>query len=229
MKMHDVKVFGYGEFAKEIVSQVNDVYRTVTVYALDSKSLDEITRSGSEAHLFDLGDNWDEFNALDLKETLFICALDDDADNVFLTISLRDQFPDARLIGIASTHEHASKLSLAGAQKVISKLQATADMIIDVLEKPVVTKIINDILDEETTLKSMQLTISQTSTLLGQRLEILSHKMQNSLIILAVVDKEEKTLFLFTAKGAKHILEEGDILVLIGYDEELEKFTRSVS
>ena len=228
MKMHDVKVFGYGEFAKEIVSQVNDAYRSVSVYTLDNKSLEEVKGTGSEAHIFDLGDNWDEFNTLNLEETLFICALDDDADNVFLTISLRDQFPQARLIGIASTHEHASKLRLAGAQKVISKLQATADMIIDVLERPVVTEILNDILDEETILKSMQLTLSSTTKLLGQRLETVSHNIENSLIVLAVVDHNMKTQFLFTAKGSKHILQEGDILVLIGYDEELEKFKRSV-
>ena len=228
MKMHDVKVFGYGEFAKEIVSQVNDAYRSVSVYTLDYNSLQEVQKSGSEAYLFDLGDNWDEFNTLDLDETLFICALDDDADNVFLTISLRDQFPTARLIAIASTHEHASKLRLAGAHKVISKLQATADIIIDVLEKPVVTEVIQDILDEETVLKSMQLHIKATTSLIGQRVDKVARDIADELIVLAVVDKMMDTLFVFTAKGSKHILEEGDILVLIGYDEVLEKFKRSV-
>ena len=228
MKMHDVKVFGYGEFAKEIVSQVNDAFRTVTVYTLDNKALEEVKKAGSEAYIFDLGDNWDEFNTLDLDETLFICALDDDADNVFLTISLRDQFPQARLIAIASTHEHASKLRLAGAHKVISKLQATADIIIDVLEKPVVTNVIQDILDEETILKSMQLELNATTELLGKRLEEVSRDVADELIVLAVVDRMMDTLFLFTAKGSKHILQEGDILVLIGYDEILEKFKRSV-
>ena len=228
MKIHDVKVFGYGEFAKEIVSQVHDAYRSVSVYTLDEKSLAEVQGIGNKAYLFDLGDNWDEFNTLDLDETLFICALDDDADNVFLTISLRDQFPKARLIAIASTHEHASKLRLAGAHKVISKLQATAEMIIDVLEKPIVTEVLQDILDEETALKSMQLYINATTTLIGKRLEQVSHEVADKLIVLAVVNKKNKTLFLFTAKGSKHVLEEGDILVLIGYDEVLEKFKRSV-
>ena len=228
MKMHDVKVFGYGEFAKEIVSQVNDAYRSVAVYTLDSSLLEEVEKAGSEAHLFDLSDNWDEFNRLDLDETLFICALDDDADNVFLTISLRDQFPTARLIAIASTHEDASKLRLAGAHKVISKLQATAEIIIDVLEKPVVTEVIQDILDEETVLKSMQLHIKATTSLIGQRVDKVSRDIADELIVLAVVDKMMDTLFVFTAKGSKHVLEEGDILVLIGYDEVLEKFKRSV-
>ena len=226
MNTHDVKVFGYGEFAKEIVEQVNEVYRSVTVYVLDQKSLEEVQKSGGEACLFDLGDNWDEFDALNMDETLFICALDDDASNVFLTISLRDQFPDARLIAIASTQEHASKLRLAGAHKVISKLQATADILIEVLEKPIVTHVIQDILDEETLLKTMQLEITASSLYVGRNLADVSLQEHENIIILAVVSREFDTLFVFTARGSRHILEVGDVLVAIGYDEELESFKR---
>ncbi len=228
MKTHDVKVFGFGEFAREIVAQVNDAYRSVCVYTLDVTSKEEVIKNGGEAHLFDLGDNWDEFNDLAMDETLFICALDDDASNVFLTISLRDQFPDARLIAIASTHEHASKLRLAGAHKVISKLQATADILIEVLEKPVVTHIIQDILDEETRLKTVQVPLEEGSVYIDKNLYDVSLEVEREVIILAVVTLEMQTHFVFTAKGSKHILEVGDVLVAIGYDEDLERFKRSV-
>ena len=229
MKTHDVKVFGYGEFAREIVYQVNESYRSVSVYTLDEVSAEEVRKVGNEVHLFDLGDNWDEFKEICMEETLFICALDDDASNVFLAISLRDQFPDSRIIGIASTHEHASKLRLAGVHKVISKLQATADILIEVLEKPVVTHVVQDILDEETALKTMQMVIEKGCTLIGQKLDIIAYEAQENVIVLAVVDSKMDTYFVFTARGYRHQLEEGDILVIIGYDEELENFKRSVT
>jgi len=229
MKTHDVKVFGYGEFAKEIVQQVNEAYRSVTVYTLDEASAEEVRKLGSEVHLFDLGDDWDEFKDIKMEETLFICALDDDASNVFLAISLRDQFPDSRIIGIASTYEHASKLHLAGVHKVISKLQATADILIEVLEKPVVTHVIQDILDEETSLKTMQLVLESSSPLIGEKLDTVANEQKKDIIILAVVDRNMDTHFVFTVKGYKHTLQEGDILVIIGYDEDLENFKRSVT
>jgi len=228
MKTHDVKVFGYGEFAKEIVAQVNEAYRSVSVYTLDDVSADEVRKVGTEVHLFDLSDKWDEFNDIVMEETLFICALDDDASNVFLAISLRDQFPNSRIIGIASTHEHATKLRLAGVHKVISKLQATADILIEVLEKPIVTHVVQDILDEETDLKTLQLTIGPKSSLIDQSLDDIAQQEQKSVIILAVVDRSLETHFVFTAKGYRHILEEGDILVVIGYHEALESFKRRV-
>ena len=229
MKTHDVKVFGYGEFAKEIVNQVTEAYRSVSVYTLDEASAEEVRKSGNEVHLFDLSDTWDEFKDIVIDETLFICALDDDASNVFLAISLRDQFSSSRIIGIASTHEHAMKLRLAGVHKVISKLQATADILIEVLEKPIVTHVVQDILDEETDLKTLQLSIEDGSSLIGQKLDHVAQDKKDDVIVLAVVDNTMDTHFVFTAKGYKHVLEEGDILVIIGYDEALKKFKRSVS
>lgn len=227
MRTHDVMVFGYGEFAKEIVAQVNEAYRSVTVYTLDEASQQEVIKAGGNAHIFDLSDNWVEFEMHSMEETLFICALDDDASNVFLTISLRDRFPNARLIAIASTHEHASKLRLAGAHKVISKLQATADILIEVLEKPIVTHVIQDILDEDTRLKTVQVEIEAPSQYTNVSLEAVAAEVKEKIIVLAVVTKLMETFFIFTAKGSNHIVEEGDVLVAIGYDEDLEEFKRS--
>ncbi len=228
MKTLDVVVFGYAEFAKEIVHQVKEAYRSVKVYALHEECVAEATKDGYQADLFDLDDNWDDFRDYNMEETLFICALEDEAENVYLTIGLRDGLKDIRLIALASTHEHASKLHLAGANKVISKLQATSDLIIEVLEKPVVTRIISDILQEETALKTVQLAINEGSVLVGRSLYDVSLQVEESLIVLAVVDATMQTSFVFTSRGFKHRLDVGDILVVIGYDEEIENFKRTI-
>ncbi len=226
MKTLDVVVFGYAEFAKEIVHQVKEAYRSVKVYSLYEEKVAEAIKEGFEAELFDLDDNWDAFNDFNMEETLFICALEDDAENVYLTIGLRDALKEARLIALASTQEHASKLHLAGANKVISKLQATSDLIIEVLEKPIVTHIIEEILREETALKTVQITINEGSSLVGQSLHDVSVQVEKNLIVLAVVDTTLQTSFVFTSRGVKHRLEVGDILVVIGYDEQINNFIR---
>lgn len=228
MKTLDVVVFGYAEFAKEIVHQVKEAYRSVKVYALEESCVEEATKDGFKADLFDLDDNWDDFCHYNMEETLFICALENDAENVYLTIGLRDGLKDARLIALASTHEHASKLHLAGANKVISKLQATADLIIDVLEKPVVTHIIEDILREESALKTVQLSINEGSVLVGQSLEDVALQVEEKLIVLAVVDASMQTSFVFTSRGMKHRLAVGDILVVIGYYDQIENLKRTI-
>lgn len=228
MKTYHVVVFGYEEFAKEIVRQVREAYLGVEVYALTESSVEEAQKEGVSAKTFDLDDNWDEFKRFNMQETLFICALDDDASNVFLTIGLRDGLDDARLIALASTQEHASKLRLAGANKVISKLQTTADIIIEVLERPIVTYVMGEIMQEEAALKTVQIALEAGSPLIGEILYDVSLQLQSELIVLAVVDETMQTHFVFTSKGYRHCLEVGDILVVIGYDENIEKLKRRV-
>jgi len=223
MKTFHVVVFGFEEFAKEIVRQVREAYLSVEIYALTEASVEEAKKEGVAAKAFDLDDNWDEFKHFNMQETLFICALEDDASNVFLTIGLRDGLDHARLIALASTQEHASKLRLAGANKVISKLQTTADMIIEVLEQPIVTHIMQEIMQEEAALKTVQITLTRASPLIGETLYAVSLQLQEELIVLAVVDQQMQTHFVFTSKGYRHCLEEGDILVVIGYDENIER------
>ncbi|MCJ7765399.1 MAG: NAD-binding protein, partial [Thiovulaceae bacterium] len=103
MKMYDVVVFGYEEFAKEIVQQVSEAYRSVVVYTLKEASVEEAVKEGIEAKQFTLDDDWDDFAHFNMKKTLFICALEDDASNVYLTIGLRDGLKNARLVALAST------------------------------------------------------------------------------------------------------------------------------
>ena len=226
MKTLDVVVFGYAEFAKEIVYQVHEAYRSVKVYALTEESVGQAHKDGFDAELFDLDDNWEAFTHFNMQQTLFICALEDDAANVYLTIGLRDGLEEARLIALASTQEHASKLHLAGANKVISKLQATSDLIIEVLEKPIVTHIVQDILQEETALKTVQIELEEGSAFIGKSLHNVSLKVEQELVVLAVVDAKMQTHFVFTSKGYKHHLVVGDILVVIGYDEQIKNFKR---
>ncbi|MDA3947266.1 MAG: NAD-binding protein, partial [Helicobacteraceae bacterium] len=196
------------------------------VYALHEENVAEAIKEGFEAELFDLDDNWDAFHHYNMEETLFICALEDDAENVYLTIGLRDGLKAARLIALASTQEHASTLHLAGANKVISKLQATSDLIIELLEKPVVNQILDEIFREETALKTVQISIEEGSALVDQPLYDVSLQVEDELIILAVVDTTLQTSFVFTSRGSKHRLAVGDILVIIGYYEQIENFKR---
>jgi len=49
MKMYHVVVFGYEEFAKEIVRQVRDADLSVEVYALEETAVEEAKREGVRA------------------------------------------------------------------------------------------------------------------------------------------------------------------------------------
>lgn len=222
-------IFGYGEFAKEIASSLRYLEQRLVVYALKSSCVEAAQYDGFEAHQVNLEDSWEELESYDLLQTRIICALDDEAENIFLTISLRDRFPQVRIIALATTQENARKLTLAGANKVVAELQTTSNLIIELLEKPVIMHLMQDLMDEQTELRVIQITLSQNSFIIGDQLGDLEELFrQHNVIPLAVVDLEMSESFIFSAKGINHILDPDDVLVVIGYEKEIYAFAEAI-
>jgi len=221
-------IFGYNEYAREIARQIRFAYSRVVVYALNTSEVDSAQQNGLEAHLCDLEDKWDDLLSFDLETTRIICALENEAENIFLTISLRDRFPESVIVALATTQENATKLRLAGANKVISELQTTSNLIIELLEKPVITRLLNELMDTQMDLKVTQITLKPESCAVGLHTnEVIDPERQN-VILLAVVDQKMTESFIFTAKGYSHLLDAGDVLVVIGYDKDIKAFEKEI-
>lgn len=229
MSVDSIILFGYNEYAEEIARQIRFLYKRIVVYCLTQGEIDAALEDGFEAHLADLEDNWDELASFDLAATRIICALEHEAENVFLTLSLRDRFGKAAvIIALATTQENATKLRLAGANKVISELQTTSNLIIERLEKPVITRLFEELMDTRRDLKVEQISLTEISRVKGKRLNEVLERLKNDVIVLAVVDREMSESFIFTAKGHDHLLDPGDVLVVIGYDKEIKAFANAI-
>ena len=48
------------------------------------------------------------------------------------------------------------------------------------------------------------------------------------MILLAVVDFRMSESFVFTTKGYNHMLDPGDVLVVIGYDKDIKAFEKEI-
>ena len=221
----EVLVFGYNEYAKEISQNfVLDKFH-VHLYVLDELSFINAQNDGLKVELVELDDDWlDIGRNFNVNEVICFCALDDDAQNVFLTISLRAEYENLHIISLATSKDSADKLRLAGANKAIAKLETTANVIVELLEKPAVVEVMNDILYRNKDLKLAEYTIAKGSVLEGEYLhEIILHKQYN-IIILAVADKELEAEFTFTTQGHNHKIDIGDVLVVMGREKDLQNF-----
>ena len=221
-------IFGYDEFAREIAQQIRYLYQRVVVYGLKNGDVEKAQADGFEAHVADLEDKWDDLLSYDLANTRIICALANEAENVFLTISLRDRFPGAVIVALATTQENATKLRLAGANKVISELQTISNLIIELLEKPVITRLLNDLMDTQLDLKVAQITLGPDSCAAGLHINELLETNRYNVILLAVFDQQMSESFIFTSKGYNHLLDPGDVLVVIGYDKDIKAFEQEI-
>ena len=225
----EILVFGYNEYAKEITSNfVLDKF-SVHVYVIDDVSFQNAKEDGLEVELVELDDDWlDIGRNFDVNEVICFCALDDDAQNVFLTISLRAEYEKIHIVSLATTKDSADKLRLAGANKAIAKLETTANDIVESLEKPAVIEVMNDILYRNKDLKLAEYIISKDSILDGSYLhDIRLHKDYN-VIILAIADKDLEAEFTFTTQGHNHKIDAGDVLVVMGREKDLENFEKAI-
>lgn len=222
MKPRCAAIFGYNEYSKQIVKQIRDVYENVGVFVIDEAELLEAQEDGIRADRFDLSDDWQSIEAqFDVEGLIVFCALTDDAENVFLTISLRATFDKLFIIALAQDNESMMKMKSAGADKVMPILQIAANVINDILTKPIMTQVLHDVLYEDSLLSIMEIEVGDASPLNGQYLHDLHFKRDFDLILLAIVDQEMGTTFSFASKGHNHHIDAGDILVFMGYAEKL--------
>ncbi|MEA3374332.1 MAG: NAD-binding protein [Campylobacterota bacterium] len=229
MTQNDVIIFGYNEYAMQIASKIKNEYRSLHIYVLEAEGLEAVSSAGFQGSLFDLSDNWDDITKNHkIDELVIFSALEDDANNIFVTISLRAAFESVMIIALASNEESANKLKMAGANKVIPVIQTTANIIVGQLEAPITTEVLHRVLYEESDLKIAQITVAENSEFVGRYLHEIRWNERFGVIVLAVVDHEVSTSFIFTNRGQKHKLDPDDLLIVIGYEKDIQGFERAI-
>lgn len=219
-------IFGYNKYANEIVTNLKNQYEQIKVFSLDEEDLQ---KSEEEIELFDLSDEWIELKRdMDVTNSMAFCLLEDTAENIFLTISLRSNFKDLKIIALASNSESAHKLTMAGANKVIPLVETTSNIITNMLEKPITSKVLHSILYEESALKIAQIKIDKESSFKDEELNSIDWTRYNGIIVLSVMHEDMKSEFIYSSKAKRHIIREGDVLVVVGYEADIQEFEKKI-
>ena len=215
-------IFGHNKYALEIIVNVKEKYEVVRVFSLNEEQSEGVEH-------FDLSDSWENIQAdIDTKQSIAFCVLEDTAENIFLTISLRAHFQDLTIIAIASNKESANKLKMAGANKVIPLVETTSDIITNMLEKPISSKVLNSILYEESNLKIAQIKITKESNFNNTQIANIDWSRYNGIIVLSVMHSDMHSEFIYSSKVEDHIIKPDDILVIVGYEADIQEFEKKI-
>lgn len=215
-------IFGFNKYALEIAEHVKSTYRDVILY---SETVEKIEDSKYKFESFDLSDDWSSIEKnMDTTNSIAFCTMEDDAQNIFLTISLRANFKDLIIIAIASNQENANKLSMAGANKVIPIVETTADIITNILQLPISNKVLHGILFEENSLKIAQIKISENCSIKDEEILNVDWSRYQGIIVLSLMHEDMSSEFIYSSKVKRHVLTAGDILVVVGYERDIEEF-----
>ncbi|MEA1917310.1 MAG: NAD-binding protein [Campylobacterota bacterium] len=222
-------IFGYNEYSKEIAQSISTQYENIIFFVQKLEIQTKAAQDGYKVEIFELDDDWSQIDKkFNINECNIFCTLDDDSQNVFLTISLRSAYEDANIISLARSSESVSKLNLAGASKVMPILDTATNVITNLLEHPISSEILNNILYSESNLQLIEVKIKKDSHFIGTNINAVDWSKKYGVIVIAFYTKKHKVSFIYNSKVQHHKIESDDIFIVVGYKEDLLNFKNSV-
>ncbi len=148
-----------------------------------------------------------------------VVASDDDADNLYVTLSARSVRPDLQIVARASDADAEKKLKLAGADRVVMPYTAAGRTMANLVLKPQVTAF----LDAVTTaagpdLHMASIEVDPTCLNAGKTIRDIRVRHRTGAIVVALRKRDGS---FDTTPEPDAVIEPGDVIVGVGTAEEL--------
>lgn len=215
----------YGRVGRQVAQQFD---KRKVPFVVVEKNDDEISRPAAEGFLFLQGEATDDSVlrqvGIEAAKTL-ISTLPDEAQNVYLTLTARDINKDLNIIARADFEEGEKKLLRAGADHVVSPHVLGGQRMAMASLRPNVVDFMQMTVLGEGGLSIEELVIPENCPLEGKTLVESQLKQEYGVTIIGIKKASGKMII---APAPETILNESDILVLIGPTEDLERLSRAL-
>ena len=220
--LHDHFIIcGYGRVGQRVAEELR---AASTPYIVVDRSDEAIAAAREQGDLMIEGDatHDEQLQRAGLGRARgLVVASDDDADNLYITLSARNARPDLQIVARASTQEAQKKLELAGADRVVLPYTAAGRTMASLVLRPQVTAC----LDTVTTaagadLHMAEIEVHRTCTNAGRTIRELRVRHETGAIIVAL-RKRDGTFDTTPEPDAS--LEPGDVIVGVGTSDELQR------
>jgi voltage-gated potassium channel len=214
-------ICGYGRVGR----QVADEFRAAGVsFVVLDHSQEAVDAAQEHDELFIHGDateDQDLQKAGIVRARGIVVASDDDADNLYVTLSARSVRPDIQIVARGSDTDAEKKLKLAGADRVVMPYTAAGRTMANLVLKPQVTAF----LDAVTTatgpdLHMAEIEVDETCANAGKSIRDIRVRHNTGAIIVAL-RKRDGTFD--TTPEPDAVIEVGDVIVGVGTTEELRR------
>jgi len=221
-----VIIYGYTTLGSKIANLLFDKKYEIIIVDFDESALNQASKDGFQ--IFNstlLSDNDLIKIGIDKDVSALFCVSYSNKNNLFITLSARNLNKDLKIITISKTKSEANKLQIAGATKVLNPNELGAFRIYRYMSKPLMLRVLDDILFSKSDLNISEIHIENDSQLKGIFLKDMTIHKSYNILLLGIMDKELSDKFIFNTKRINHKIDEGDVLVVVGKNEDLENFS----
>jgi len=211
-----VIICGWGRVGRAIAAEVTAAGRDLVVIDNDEERLSTCP------HASVLGDATDDavleasgiFRAASL-----VAAVDEDADNSFITLSARTLRPELFIVSRARTRDSERKLVRAGADRVVNPQNIGGARMAAFVLRPHVAEFLDVVMHERNLeFRLEELDVAPGSELVGSSLRDAQLRERSGALVLALRSPDGQFV---TNPSPDHRIEEGQILIAIGTADEL--------
>lgn len=223
--MKRIVVFGDGRMALETMSRLDKRTSTVVYAAQNEREAAFISEQGFPTVIVDFRDD-EALKDIGIGSGIdyLFCLFEADSDNVFLAISARAIDKGLNILAIIHDPDSAEKLLAAGANKIIDPFEICGRKTHEVLIKPEITHMLDQTVFRRHDLNIAEIEIPKGSWLEDCKISSLRLNERHNLILIGVVDKELGNDLHFAIGDKEHILDAGDVLVVMGPAKEIREF-----
>lgn len=225
-----IVIYGYTTLGAKIAQILSEKSYSILIVDFDELNLEKASKNGYATYNSTLlNDNELIEIGIDKDIDSLFCLSESNINNLFVTLSSRNLNKDLKIITISKTKTEAKKLQIAGATKVLNPNELGALRIYRYMSKPLMLKVLDEILFSKSDLSISEIYISKNSVLNGTFLKNMTQHKEYNILLIGIMDRELGDKFIFNTKGINHKIDEGDILVVVGKNCDLEKFTNFVN
>ncbi len=212
-------ICGYGRMAEAVCEELQASGIPFVTIDNDQQRFNEAVQNGYLAVFGSSAEDQVLEQAGVLHARGVICATGSDAENVFITLCVREMNDKAFIASRASTEKAARRMRRAGASLVVSPYTTAGLNIADAILRPKLAEYLRNNRRKECNLELMEFTIQENSPLDGNQLKDVGIYFSN-IVFVAIKRPEQKEN---VRPGGNEVFHRGDIVTLAGHPDELEQ------
>ncbi len=217
-------VCGAGRVGSRVIEEISKRGHDFVVIEQNESNAERLMKRG---HLVLMGDATDDdiLHAAGIERASgLVCALSSDPENVYVTLTARDNNRDIMIVARANEESAIKRLLKAGANKVVSPSITGSNQMAQMLLRPAVADFIElATMSEQLELELEQIEISSQSPFIECALRDTGIRAKLDVIVIAIKRAEGEMLF---NPAADAIIYEKDVLVALGSHSNLERLER---
>jgi voltage-gated potassium channel len=149
-----------------------------------------------------------------------IVSSDDDADNLYITLSAKTRRSELNVVARASSDDAERKLRLAGADRVVTPYTTAGVVMAGLMIKPQVTAFLSALAGGDPALSFEEIAVAASCDAAGQTIGELEVRERTGATVVAVRKAEGS---FHTSPSKDTLLESGDVLVGVGSPDEIRR------